>query len=80
MPFDALGMSVGPDEGAEEDEWDSKQTSITVQTSPSLLPSQCVVFPASLRCPQQPFTAATCHVGLQLSSLFGRTSGFAICP
>ena len=24
MPFDALGMCVGPDEGA-EDEWDSKQ-------------------------------------------------------
>lgn len=47
MPFDALGMCVGPDEGAEEDEWDSKQTSITAQTSPSLLPGQCVAFPAS---------------------------------
>lgn len=47
VPFDALGMCVGPDEGAEEDEWDSKQTSITAQTSPSLLPGQCVAFPAS---------------------------------
>ena len=44
MPFDALGMSVDPDEGAEEDEWDSKQTSIMVQTSPSLLPSHFITF------------------------------------
>lgn len=48
MPFDALGMSVGPDQEAEEDEWDSKRTSTMVQTSPSLLPGQCVAFPASL--------------------------------
>lgn len=25
MPFDALGMCVGPDEEAEEDEWDSNR-------------------------------------------------------
>lgn len=76
VPFDALGMSVGPDQGAEEDEWDSKRTSITVQTSPSLLPGQCGVSSLPLM-PSAAFHSS--HVSCGVQSVFSFWKNIRLC-
>ncbi|KAI4573834.1 hypothetical protein MJT46_005074 [Ovis ammon polii x Ovis aries] len=72
------GMCVGPDEGAEEDEWDSKQTSITAQTSPSLLPGLILLLTHLYLSEEQPGWPGTSGGPLETLAAFSIPSSLCI--